>query len=235
MEQLSAQKLLPENTPTEYKICPSCKGEWTRLEPIGVCYDCALSKKAEVDAAEKLKGETLAFIGIKGYEQYALDKFKPLAGTEEALEACKTFNPDTDNLYIHGPCGTGKSHLAVSVWRKFFEGKKSGAVYRQPDIMRLFRGREADEEFALLKLFDGYRCLVIDDLGVGRSTEFSNQIIYEIIERRANAMRNGLIITSNLSLDEFAQKSGDDRLPSRIMGLCRRIKITSEKDMRGEK
>ena len=101
--------------------------------------------------------------------------------------------------------------------------------------MRLFRGREADEEFALLKLFDGYRCLVIDDLGVGRSTEFSNQIIYEIIERRANAMRNGLIITSNLSLDEFAQKSGDDRLPSRIMGLCRRIKITSEKDMRGEK
>lgn len=233
MDPISLPKLAPENTP--YKTCPSCNGEWTRLEPIGVCYDCALSKKSEVAAAEKLKGETLAFIGIKGYEQYALDKFKPLAGTEEALEACKTFDPDTDNLYIHGPCGTGKSHLAVSVWRKFFEGKRSCAVYRQPDIMRLFRGREADEEFTLLKFFDDYRCLVIDDLGVGKSTEFANQILYEIIERRANAMRNGLIITSNLSLDEFAQKAGDDRLPSRIMGLCKRIKITSTKDMRWQK
>ena len=232
MESISLPKLPPENTPIEYKTCPSCNGEWIRLEPIGVCYDCALSKKSEVAAADKLKGETLAFIGIKGYEQYTLEKFKPLTGTEEALAACKGFDPETDNLYIHGPCGTGKSHLAIAAWRKFFDGKKSGAVYRQPDIMRLFRGREADEESMLLKAFESYRCLVIDDLGVGKSTEFSNQIIYEIIERRANAMRNGIIITSNLSLDEFAQKSGDDRLPSRIMGLCRRIKITSEKDMR---
>ena len=235
MEQLSEQKLPQENTPISYKTCPSCNGEWTKLELIGICYDCALTKKNEVKAAEKLKGDTLAFIGIKGYEQYTLEKFKSLPGTEGALAACKGFDPETDNLYIHGVCGSGKSHLAIATWRKFFDGKKSGAVYRQPDIMRLFRGREADEEFALLKSFDSYRCLVIDDLGVGKSTEFSNQIVYEIIERRANAMRNGLIITSNLSLDEFAQKAGDDRLPSRIMGLCRRIKITSTTDMRGEK
>lgn len=235
MDPLSELKLLPENMEGEYIICPECKGEWRVLEMDGLCWQCSEKKKFEARREKNFKEAMISFIGIKGYDQYTLEKFKTLPGTEEAFETCKNFDPDRDNLYLHGACGSGKTHLAVATWRKFFDFKKSGAVYRQPDIMRLFRGREADEEFELLEKFDDHRCLVIDDLGVGKNTEFANQILYEIIERRTNAMRNGLIITSNLSLDEFAQKAGDDRLPSRIMGLCKRVKITSEKDYRWQK
>ena len=53
-------------------------------------------------------------------------------------------------------------------------------------------------------------------------------MLYEILDLRASNYKNGLILTSNLSLEEFAAKVGDDRLPSRIAGLCKVIKIESK-------
>ena len=68
--------------------------------------------------------------------------------------------------------------------------------------------------------------LVIDDLGIGRDTEFAFQTLYEIVDGRYMAMKGGLIVTSNLSLDDLAAKLGDDRIPSRLASMCKVIRMT---------
>lgn len=66
---------------------------------------------------------------------------------------------------------------------------------------------------------------VVDDLGVQKDTEHALTVLYEILDRRDMNLRHGLIVTSNLPLDMLAKKMGDDRITSRIAGMCRVVKV----------
>jgi len=220
------QKLFPENIRTE--TCPTCKKEWNLLTLDGICYSCFQDKSRAVE----IEHDGIGYVGERAWRDFTIEKFITIPVTEDVLKTCRNFNPETDNLFIYGACGTGKTHLAVATWRRFFWGGRSSAVYTQPEMMRKFRLLEPVDEEKLLREFENYHVLVIDDLGVGKHTEFVNRIIYEILERRNKANRNGLIITSNLSPAAFAERVGDDRLPSRIAGMCKCVKISSTVDMR---
>lgn len=65
--------------------------------------------------------------------------------------------------------------------------------------------------------------LVMDDMGVEKTSDWSMQTLYTIIDRRYREMRK-TIITSNLTLDEIARKL-DDRISSRIAGMCRVVPL----------
>lgn len=226
--------LLPQgNTPMSddkktYKKCPSCNTEWTRLEESGFCPDC--HNKAELERTKKARQKMFieACLGSLGYKQFTLGNYQQTFDNAEAYKACVNFDPAKDNLYLYGSCGSGKTHLAGATWRIRVNDGLPCEFIKHPELSRLFRKIEVAEEKCLLKKFAEFDVLVIDDIGVGRSTEFSNQILYEILDNRINNLKNGLILTSNLSLDDFARKVGDDRLPSRIAGMCKVIKIAGE-------
>lgn len=219
-----------------YVMCPGCKkDEYMRLEKSGVCWNCDEKSRLETERIESAKRRLEAILGFKGSMEFSFEQFKIVAGTENAYNAAFAFHPDDKqlgNIYLHGVCGTGKTHLAGAIARKNIEAGRSVEIHKPTEIMRMFRRKDADEEERMLKKLAGQEVLVIDDLGVGKATEFANQILYEIIDMRINNYRNGLVITSNLSLAEFADKCGDDRLPSRIKGLCRIVPITSKRDFR---
>ena len=69
-----------------------------------------------------------------------------------------------------------------------------------------------------------------------KMTEFLQSNFFEIIDRRVQYRVNGLIITSNLSLDQLVPIVGD-RTVSRIMGLVGRKNMLefSGKDYRWER
>ena len=46
--------------------------------------------------------------------------------------------------------------------------------------------------------------------------------------------KNGLIITSNLFIDDLGRKYQDDRIPDRLSGICEVIKIDTGYDFRME-
>lgn len=241
MEKLKVQLPSPVNTPNSqseelvYETCPDCKGEWPRLEESGFCPNCDAHRR--IVAKDKAHREMVikACLGKKGLLEFSLKTYRQAPGNMEAFKACEAFNPLSSNLYLYGGCGTGKTHLAGATWRKRVEEGAKCEFIKHPELNRLFRKKEADEERALLKKFLEYEILVIDDLGVGKSTEFANTVLYEIIDMRASDYKNGMILTSNLSLDEFAAKVGDDRLPSRIAGLCKVIKMVGSDFRFGQK
>lgn len=229
MEKAKAPTLQPQPENTQisdaYVKCPTCAAEYKHLCDDGLCPDCSKKRIYEAGKAARQQMFIEACLGKRGLKEFKFELYKQDAGNAEAYAACLGFNPSAHNLYLYGTCGNGKTHLAGAAFRKRVEDGLPCEFINPPALSRLFRKKEVEEERFLLKKFVEFEVLVINDLGVGRSTEFANQIFYEILDARINNYRNGLIITSNLSLEDFALKSGDDRLPSRIAGMCKVIKV----------
>jgi DNA replication protein DnaC len=92
-------------------------------------------------------------------------------------------------------------------------------------LLRSLRGLTPAEEQAAIDRLVRVPVLILDDLGIEKDTEFAISTICEIISHRLKADRNGLVVTSNLSLDALASKLHDDRLTSRLAGMCQVIEI----------
>lgn len=137
----------------------------------------------------------------------------------KAMADCAKY--PTKGLYIYGPTGCGKTHLATALVRQ----QPNGRVIKPMEILRRMRGFEnSNEEDNFIKSL-AFGPLVIDDLGVEKLTEFAVTTLYEIFDRRWLSDSGGLIVTSNLGLTALAAKIGDDRITSRIAGMCKTVKI----------
>jgi DNA replication protein DnaC len=144
----------------------------------------------------------------------------------------KRMEPLTGSLYITGVRGTGKTHLAASIVREYVLGRRpyvsNVAWISVPDLLlkirATFRDRSEQSESGIIEEYSDCRLLVLDDMGVEKTSEWSLQTLYTIIDRRYREERQ-TIITSNLSLDELAERL-DDRIASRLSELCRVVVLT---------
>ena len=133
---------------------------------------------------------------------------------------------ESDGLFLHGPPGTGKTHLAVALLKQARRTRGDRFITVASLLLELrnsFRDGAEKSEMEIIDSFSGANIVVLDDLGVEKSSEFTIQSLYIIIDRRYSEMRP-TIITSNLTLEEVAEKVGD-RIASRIAGMCRVIEL----------
>jgi len=156
--------------------------------------------------------------GLKAYEQFTFEKYT----NKSAIDKCAGF--PNNNLYIWGKSGTGKTHLATAIIR----GMPNATVYKPAHIFRKLRMKDGAEEQSIIDGIAKMPVLLIDDLGVEKKTDFSISMLYEIIEQRDMNYQKGLIVTSNLSLGALAERIGDDRICSRLAGMCKIIELTGE-------
>mgnify|MGYP001619277497 FL=1 len=185
-----------------------------------LCGDCETAHKKEIEL-KKRNRDINRLGGLKAYNQFTLAKYT----NKPAIESCSVF--PTVNLFLWGTAGTGKTHLATAIIREH-----DGVVIKPQRIYRDCRGiKDGEEEQAAIDRFINIPFMVLDDLGVDRKTDFSFSTLYEVIDGRDMSEMKGLIVTSNLSLTALAERLGDDRISSRLAGMCKVIEITG-KDMR---
>ena len=216
--------------------CPICGKDWSKLKESGKCWDC--EEKAEVEARRMaaIRAKLLRMFGSdKGLIRLSFQNWLEVPGTSEAHSYALGFDPSKDNVYFFGATGRGKTHLAYALAQKLAELGKSVEIMTVRQLVKRFRLAKPEEETERADTLANVDVLVVDDLGKVANSEFALDILTDIIGRRGLAEKNGLIVTSNLGLDQLAAKNLDDRLSSRLAGMCRVIRIQTEKDFRLER
>lgn len=121
-------------------------------------------------------------------------------------------------LLIVGPCGTGKTHLAVAALQEIIEQEKPGKLlFRNfqelvQDLQASFESNESPKKSEILQPLLEADLLVLDELGSQKPTAFVQDILYYVVNSRYNDVRT-TIFTSNF-LDE--PRAGEERLEERI-------------------
>lgn len=204
-------------------------GVWRSQLTEGLCAACGTAREAERQKAEHALAIRAGLIqllgGQKPYRDFTFDRYRVLPGNRLGFEKSKQFSPATENLYLWGPCGVGKTHLAYAAARRAFEETLSVAILLASQVSRKVRMKDPASEQAAIDDLARADVLVLDDLGTGSDTAFSRQVLQEILDARDFADRAGLVITSPYSLDDLAGKLAGDSIPSRVAGMCSVVEI----------
>ena len=216
--------------------CPACGKEWSKLKDSGECWDCDEKKGADAKRKTAIRAKLLRMFGSNaGLLALSFQNWMHVPGAVEAHDYANAFDPAKDNAYFVGPSGRGKTHLAYAMAQKWAGLGKSAEILTVRQLVNRFRLAKPDEETERSDALANADVLVIDDLGKVANSEFALDILTDIVGRRGMMEKNGLIVTSNLTLDHLAQKNQDDRLSSRLAGMCRIVRIQTEKDYRLER
>lgn len=136
---------------------------------------------------------------------------------------------DNNGLFIYGECGTGKTMLASIIANERAELFKSSMFIGAVDIFHELNPYSSDSRTAATRkaLIKNAPCLIIDDLGAEKPSDWTKQTLFEIIDYR---YRENLqtIITSNFNINELNSRLSEyegKRIIRRIKAICNLIEL----------
>ena len=190
------------------------------------CQDAFEKERAKEQQALARRNELVELLGgEKPYREFTFERYQVTPGNQVAYQRCIEFNPTTENLYLWGPCGVGKTHLAYAAARRCLQETLSATIQPAGQLTRKVRMKDPAQEQTAIEQFVGVDVLILDDLGIGTDTAYGRQLVQEILDRRDFANRAGLVVTSKYSLGGLAEKLQDDSIPSRLAGMCTVIQV----------
>lgn len=141
---------------------------------------------------------------------------------DELYEYAKTFGTDSENLYIYGPVGTGKTYLLNCIAKEVMDRGLSVVYLSESDLVSdILEHRFAYSENKLrlrnkIDMIYTADLLIIDDLGANNTNDTSISAILEALNKRL-VNRLPVIISSNFNPEDL-RINYDQRIYSRIIG-----------------
>ena len=137
------------------------------------------------------------------------------------VENWKEAYRNNTGLLLFGDVGTGKSFFAGCIANALLDRDVPVLMTNFPTILNRLTGMFSEDRSEFIASFDEYDLLIIDDLGVERSTEYAMEQMFFVIDSRYRS-RRPMIITTNLKLAEL--KNPPDlahaRIYDRILERC---------------
>lgn len=137
-------------------------------------------------------------------------------------------------LIYFGNAGTGKSFLAACITNALIDKGYKCLMTNFPRIINELTGVfEGKQQY--IDSLNNYDLLVIDDLAIERDTEYTAEIVQNVIDSRYTSGKP-LIITTNLTKAEYENPKNikKQRLFSRLYEMCLPLAVIGE-DRRKEK
>lgn len=201
--------------PTNLLALPSREG--TLTSPAGA--------RARVPAGLRLKpvnsGWYLSHAGIPAlFRGLGFEDFDP-RGFEDEVSAVRAYaetaTEHRQSLYLHGPVGTGKSHLAHAALQHIVAQGVSGYSITVPRLLDYLRKEDSGDYLDRMETLTECGALLLDDVGAHKSTEWTTEKVFVVVDARVSAMLP-TIYTSNLTLDDLCAAPGWERIADRIAG-----------------
>jgi DNA replication protein DnaC len=228
------------------KTCPRCEGTgWVLAQseerPVARRCDCFTERKSRVLWEQARIPRRYQNCSLGNFEVHN-DSHKD--ALKISRQFVKNYPAQEVGLLFIGPCGVGKTHLAVAVIRDLVEKKNvpcSFYDFREliRDIQSSFTPDSNLSEAEILAPVFEVEVLVLDELGAKRTTAWVEETVFYIINQRYN-QKKLTIFTSNYldveenadSRDSFYRKGGDSlvdrigvRLRSRLYEMCKLVEL----------
>lgn len=190
-------------------VCPACRVQEERTASIRENFPAALEN---------------AGIG-KRFQDVRLDKFnfpRKIRNSALLFAAGKTEH----GLFMTGLQGCGKTTVACGIARELLWNGKAVAFVEVPALLEALRGAGREDERLLIGRYSTRHYVILDDFGAEKSSDFTLDRLYLIINRRY-VEKLPTIITSNLTVTQLAEHV-HPRLASRIAEMCETIPFPAE-------
>lgn len=234
--------------------CPEAVKEYERQEGERLAKEEA-ERKAEAD--RKLKERIREIIGESGMGERFLrrtfDTFQITSDNQKAAVTTQRYaqnfekllpkqgepEPGRNGLFIAGPPGTGKTHIAAAIANHLIAQGRPVVCMTMIDLLERIKrtySQTHENEGAVLNLYKTVPLLVIDDIGKEPPTEWAISTIYNIINGRYEAYLP-TIVTTNYSTDDLIarmtpRETKDDTTAratiDRLMEMCRGVTLAGE-------
>lgn len=165
-------------------------------------------------------------------QRYAenFDALLPKAGQPE---------PGRNGLFISGPTGTGKTHLAAAIANHLIAQGKPVVCMTMIDLLERIRrtySKGDTDEGSVLKIYKTVPLLVIDDIGKEPPTEWAISTIYNIINGRYEAYLPTIVTTNYDTATLIGRMTPRDTQDpttakatiDRLIEMCRGISLTGD-------
>jgi DNA replication protein DnaC len=142
-----------------------------------------------------------------------------------------------------GPCGVGKTHLAVAALKALGARGHDGLFYDYRDLLKKiqasYNAESQTTELEVLEPVLKAEVLLLDDLGASKPSAWALETVGYILNARYNEKRVTLVTTNYLDAarssesgrpvareDTLADRIGQ-RIRSRLYEMCRTIEIVA--------
>ena len=121
-----------------------------------------------------------------------------------------------ENVIALGNSGTGKTHVALGLGLAACQkGLPVGFTTASALVHELLEANTERRLLRLQKQLNGYKLLIIDELGYVPLSTTGAELLFEVFSRRYE--RGSVIVTSNLPFDEWTGIFGAERLTGALL------------------
>jgi DNA replication protein DnaC len=198
-------------------VCPKCGVDTYLSNPKSTDAQKELQssnpeiKMKHVGITKRLMRKTFDdFIADTDKKRFVLDRVKGLVDTLLSKDVAPS-------MIFYGGVGTGKSLLASCVAKSIMHKRQVRivkAIDLYQEIMATYRKDSDKSERQIIQTYGKLDLLVIEEIGIGKNSEFESNILFRVIDERYNELKP-TILTSNLGIKEF-QEWVDSRVMDRM-------------------
>ena len=141
---------------------------------------------------------------------------------------------DNNGLILYGNVGTGKTFIAACIVNALIDRGFACYFTNFTRLINQVSGSYSGKQEFIDKL-NNYELLVIDDLAAERETDYTHEIIFNVIDTRCSS-RKPLIVTTNLTAEQLKNPDSEKkrRIYSRLLERCTPVEVKGN-DRRKEK